>query len=85
MTTNPDGFKTTKPSGLNRVVAAMLASTPDRPAEQILLENDLSVRTTCIVDGKEITVMSFKGTGVCCEYCRKVRDGELVDERKLEE
>jgi hypothetical protein len=32
----------------------------------------------CVVDGRPILTMSFKGTGVCGELCRKVRDGELT-------
>jgi hypothetical protein len=35
----------------------------------------------CDVDGEKIVVMTFKGTGVCCEYCRKVRDKEITDDR----
>lgn len=28
----------------------------------------------CEIDGNVIQTMCFKGTGVCCENCRKVRD-----------
>lgn len=40
--------------------------------------------THCVVDGREIKVMSFKGTGVCSELCRKFRDKE-IDEGKYRE
>lgn len=30
----------------------------------------------CSQCGAEIQVMIFKGTGVCCELCRKQRDGD---------
>ena len=30
----------------------------------------------CIICGSKIEVMIFKNTGVCCELCRKKRDGE---------
>jgi hypothetical protein len=32
----------------------------------------------CEVDGKQIRTMAFKGTGVCCELCRKKRAGEVI-------
>lgn len=31
----------------------------------------------CEVDDKPIEMMAFKGTGVCSEICRKVRDREI--------
>jgi hypothetical protein len=30
----------------------------------------------CTVCTKKIRIMTFKGTGVCSENCRKIRDGE---------
>jgi len=30
----------------------------------------------CEVDGNEVRTMTFKGTGVCSETCRKKRAGE---------
>lgn len=30
----------------------------------------------CQVCKREIKTMIFRGTGVCCENCRKIRDGE---------
>lgn len=33
---------------------------------------------TCSECGNKIQTMCFKGTGVCCENCRKVRDGEVA-------
>jgi hypothetical protein len=35
-------------------------------------------REFCVVDGAEILTMTWRGTGVCCDGCRKVRDGEVV-------
>lgn len=33
----------------------------------------------CRMDGRQIQVMSFKGTGVCSELCRKKDAGEITD------
>jgi len=33
----------------------------------------------CEVDGNPVRTMAFKGTGVCCETCRKIRAGENLD------
>ena len=30
----------------------------------------------CVICGSEIRMQIFKGTDVCCEICRKIRDGE---------
>ena len=30
----------------------------------------------CTVDGRPILVTIFRGSGVCCEGCRKKRDGD---------
>jgi hypothetical protein len=35
-------------------------------------------REFCVVDRAEILTMTWRGTGVCCDGCRKVRDGEVV-------
>lgn len=32
----------------------------------------------CEVCAKKIRTMAFKGTGVCCDLCRKTRGGETV-------
>jgi hypothetical protein len=37
----------------------------------------------CSVCTEEIKTMTFRGTGVCCEDCRKVRAGEHDEERAL--
>lgn len=36
---------------------------------------------TCTVDGEIIRMQIFKGTGVCCERCRKAQAGEPAHER----
>jgi hypothetical protein len=40
--------------------------------------------SNCVVDGAKINVMSFKGTGVCSEWCRKRRDNEITEEEYLQ-
>ena len=62
-------------------VVAPTGDMRERTGDKILAEDALSTRTECIIDGKPIHMLAFKMTGVCCEYCRKVRDGEIVDER----
>lgn len=60
-------------------VAGMYPKTP-KPEEP--KKDDLvtyRVGTVCEIDGYEIKVMSFKGTGVCCEACRKRRNGEISE------
>lgn len=32
----------------------------------------------CTVDGRPILIAIFKGSGVCCENCRKKRDGDAA-------
>lgn len=32
----------------------------------------------CVVCNKPIKVAIFKGTGVCCELCRKTRDDDWL-------
>lgn len=64
------------PPPLSSLMAQIKEETAAMP-----ITDEQSFRTTCEVDEKEILVMAFKGTGVCGEYCRKVRDGEIVDER----
>lgn len=39
----------------------------------------------CKVCGNRIIVMAFSKTGVCCELCRKVRDGEMTPEQAATE
>lgn len=36
----------------------------------------VSVKDICTNDGRVIRTMAFIGTGVCCEDCRKERDGD---------
>lgn len=31
----------------------------------------------CEIDGRPITMMAFKGTGVCCQNCKIKRDGDV--------
>lgn len=38
----------------------------------------------CEVDGKPIKMIAFRGTGVCCELCRKIRDGQVTEEEAAE-
>lgn len=33
----------------------------------------------CKICGNPVNTMSFRGTGVCGENCRKIRDGEIDD------
>lgn len=40
--------------------------------------------THCTQCGAEIKVMSFVGSGVCSEICRKVRAGDMTEQRALE-
>lgn len=35
----------------------------------------------CVIDGQLIQMQIFKGSGVCCERCRKVRDKEPAHEK----
>lgn len=34
------------------------------------------IREHCIMCGQKIRMQIFKGTGVCCEQCRKDRDND---------
>jgi hypothetical protein len=43
------------------------------------VSNHVKMKDICEVDGKVIKVMCFKGTGVCGEICRKIRDKEPLD------
>lgn len=38
-------------------------------------------KANCTVCHDPIETMTFRGTGVCCEICRKERDGELTPEQ----
>jgi len=38
----------------------------------------------CEVDSRPVRVMSFKGTGVCSEICRKLRDEEITETKYME-
>lgn len=70
---------------------------PQTPSPQQLfgapVENDIQLfdvepvsgKTHCVVDDNEIKVMSFRGTGVCSELCRKRRDNELTAEQYAKE
>jgi hypothetical protein len=40
------------------------------------LNQNCSVKEICIMCGARIKTMCFKNTGVCCELCRKDRDGD---------
>lgn len=44
--------------------------------EFIADHHKVAVRDVCCVCGAKIHTMSFKGTGVCGELHRKVRDGD---------
>lgn len=48
--------------------------------EMAASEYGVDRRDICRVDLRVIQIMSFKGTGVCCERCRKLRDGEPIDQ-----
>ena len=37
----------------------------------------------CSECGMPIKSAIFKGTGVCCEWCRKIRDGEITDREQI--
>jgi len=53
---------------------------PDSAIDYLLKEAEMDeeVKTeNCSVCGKEVLVMAFKGTGVCSEDHRKIRDGEV--------
>lgn len=39
------------------------------------------VKQDCEICGKKIETMSFRGTGVCGENHRKIRDGEISPSR----
>lgn len=49
---------------------------PNYKLQEIAKHLSLPVRSICTNCGSEIRVMSFRGTGVCCELCRKDRDGD---------
>jgi len=36
------------------------------------------MRKTCIICRQKILTMTFVGTGVCSEICRKVQEGEIT-------
>lgn len=47
--------------------------------EMAASEYGVDRRDICRVDLRVIRAMTFRGTGVCCERCRKLRDGEPID------
>lgn len=49
----------------------------------IAIENNVKMKEVCVIDGNLITVMIFKGTNVCSENCRKVRDNDHEPARAL--
>lgn len=44
--------------------------------KELAVEYRCEIRDLCRVCGKKIHVMAFKGTGVCCDNHRKIRDGD---------
>jgi hypothetical protein len=40
------------------------------------LKQNCKISELCIMCGKRIRTAIFRGTGVCCEDCRKDRDGD---------
>lgn len=56
-------------------------STAKPPLTQIqlahkALQQNCQIKDLCIMCGKKVVTMIFRGTGVCCEDCRKDRDGD---------
>lgn len=49
----------------------------------IALNENVSIKEICIMCGRRIKTLIFKGTGVCCEDCRKDRDGDHEPSRGL--
>lgn len=45
-------------------------------AAEVAEEMDLPLGNVCVICFKEIKTMAFRGSGICSEIHRKVRDGE---------
>lgn len=41
------------------------------------IEQNCKIKELCIICGDKIKVQIFKGSGVCCELHRKVRDNDF--------
>lgn len=55
-----------------------LHNSPCHMTREAKIHQKLEVsKTACRVCGKEPQVMTFRGTGVCSELCRKERDGDI--------
>lgn len=53
------------------------APLPIEMLEQAARTYGVHVSSLCKMCGNPIKVMAFKGTGVCCELCRKKRDNDF--------
>lgn len=50
------------------------------PADEVKLvasNNNQPVSNICVMDLKVITMQIYENSGVCCEYCRKLRDNDI--------
>jgi hypothetical protein len=60
------------------VLGTTMAAGYEPPSMSLTISDGKEHCSEC---GREVKVMTFKGTGVCGEICRKLNDGEITKEQ----
>jgi hypothetical protein len=47
------------------------------------LKQNCDIKELCVMCGRKIAVAIFKNNGVCCELCRKDRDGDHGEHKAI--